>query len=40
MIGSCTGRLEQEDATDRFHCSLAFQHEIFDRIGGWPLTKR
>jgi len=33
-------RLEQEDASDRFHGSLAFRHEIFDCIGGWPLTKR
>ncbi|MFN5051754.1 MAG: hypothetical protein ACK5L2_08890 [Planctomyces sp.] len=38
--GSYTGRLEQEDATGRFHASLAFRREIFDRIGGWPLTKR
>ncbi|MGV2333790.1 MAG UNVERIFIED_CONTAM: hypothetical protein LVR18_26535 [Planctomycetaceae bacterium] len=40
MLGSSTGRLEQEDATGRFHASLAFRREIFDRIGGWPLTKR
>jgi hypothetical protein len=32
--------LTQEDATGRFHASLAFRREIFDRIGGWPLTKR
>jgi hypothetical protein len=30
----------QEDAAGRFHASLAFRREIFDRIGGWPLTKR
>jgi hypothetical protein len=29
-----------EDATGRFHASLAFRREAFDRIGGWPLTKR
>jgi hypothetical protein len=40
VLGSSTGRLEQEDATGRVHASLAFPREIFDRIGGWPLTKR
>ncbi|MFN5798795.1 MAG: hypothetical protein ACK6D4_13620 [Planctomyces sp.] len=40
MLSSYTGRLTQEDATGRFHASLAFRREIFDRIGGWPLTKR
>ena len=29
-----------EDAKGRFHASLAFRREVFDRIGGWPLTKR
>jgi hypothetical protein len=29
-----------EDATGRFHASLAFRREAFERIGGWPLTKR
>ena len=29
-----------EDAAGRFHASLAFQREVFDRISGWPLTKR
>ena len=29
-----------EDATGRFHASLAFRREAFDRIAGWPLTKR
>ena len=28
-----------EDAKGRFHASLAFRREAFDRIGGWPLTK-
>ena len=40
VLSSYTGRLEQEDATGRFHASLAFRREIFDRIGGWPLTNR
>jgi hypothetical protein len=40
VLSSYTGRLEQEDATGRFHASLACRREIFDRIGGWPLTRR
>jgi hypothetical protein len=40
VLSSYTEHLEQEDATGRFHASLAFRREIFDRIGGWPLTKR
>ena len=36
VLSSYTGRLEQEDATGRFHASLAFRREIVDRIGGWP----
>ena len=32
VLSSYTGRLEQEDATGRFHASLAFRREIFDRI--------
>jgi hypothetical protein len=40
VLSNYTGRLEQEDATGRFHASLAFRREIFDRIGDWPLSKR
>ena len=40
VLSSHTGRPTQKDATSRFHASLAFRREIFDRIGGWPLTKR
>ncbi|MFM7925117.1 MAG: hypothetical protein ACKPJJ_33230, partial [Planctomycetaceae bacterium] len=40
VLSSDTGRLEQEGATGRFHASLAFRRGIFDRIGGWPLTRR
>jgi hypothetical protein len=31
VFNSYAGRLEQEDATGRFHASLAFRREIFDR---------
>jgi len=27
-------------AVGRFRSSLAFERELFDRPGGWPLTKR
>ena len=40
VLSSHTGRPTQKDATSRFLASLAFRREIFDRIGGWPLTKR
>ncbi len=40
VLSSYTGRPTQKDATSRLHASLAFRREIFDRIGGWPLTKR
>ena len=40
VLSSYTGRLEQQDATGRFHASLGFRREIFDRVGGWPLTNR
>ena len=40
VLRSYIGRPTQNDANGRFHASLAFRREIFDRIGGWPLTKR
>ena len=40
VLSTYTGKHEVEDATGRFHASLAFRREAFDRIGGWPLTKR
>ena len=40
VLSTYTGSPELEDATGRFHASLAFRREIFQRIGGWPLTKR
>jgi hypothetical protein len=36
VLSSYTGRLEQEDATGRFHASVAFRREILDRNDGWP----
>lgn len=40
VLSDYTGQIQEEDATGRFHASLAFTREIFDRITGWPLTKR
>ena len=40
VLSSYTRRLEQEDATDRFHANLAFRREIVDHTSGWPLTNR
>ena len=36
----CDWHLGKEDASGCCHGSLAFRREIFDRIGGWPLTRR
>ena len=40
VLSDYTGTIAEEDASGRFHASLAFRREIFDFIGGWPLTKR
>jgi hypothetical protein len=35
-----TGQLMREGAAGRFHASLALSKEIYQKIGGWPDTKR
>lgn len=40
VVGSDIQRLEEEDASGRFHSNFAFRREIFDRSGGWSPTKR
>ena len=35
-----TGKLETEPATGRLHASLAFRRKAWERLGGWPDTKR
>lgn len=40
VLSLYTGTLQEEDATGRFHASIAFTREAFDAAGGWPLTKR
>ena len=40
MLCRCAWHLGKEDASGCCHASLAFHREIFDRIGGWPSTRR
>lgn len=40
VLSLYTGTLQEEDATGRFHASIAFTREAFESAGGWPLTKR
>ncbi|MBL8808538.1 MAG: glycosyltransferase family 2 protein [Planctomycetaceae bacterium] len=40
VLSDYTGQIEEEDATGRFHASLAFTRLAFEVAGGWPLTMR
>jgi hypothetical protein len=40
VLSDYTGQIEEEDATGRFHASLAFTRLAFEQVGGWPLTLR
>jgi hypothetical protein len=40
VLSDYTGQIEEEDATGRFHASLAFTRQAFEQVGGWPLTLR
>jgi hypothetical protein len=40
VLSDYTGQIEEEDATGRFHASLAISRQAFDLCGGWPLTMR
>lgn len=40
VLSTYTGKPMVEDAAGRFHASIAFTRELFDKVGGWPLTKR
>ena len=40
VLSDYTGQIQEEDATGRFHASLAFTRQAFDQVGGWPLTLR
>ena len=40
VLSDYTGEIQEEDATGRFHASLAFTRQAFEQVGGWPLTLR
>jgi hypothetical protein len=40
VLSDYTGQIEEEDATDRFHASIAITRQASDRCGGWPRTLR
>lgn len=40
ILSTYTGNVITEDATGRFHASIAFTRGLFQKTGGWPLTKR
>jgi hypothetical protein len=40
VLSDYTGQIQEEDATGRFHASLAFTRQAFEQVDGWPLTLR
>ncbi len=40
VLSDYTGEIREEDATGRFHASIAMTRQAFDQCGGWPLTQR
>lgn len=40
VLSDYTGEIQEEDATGRFHASLAFTRQALEQVGGWPLTLR
>ena len=40
VLSDYTGDVKEEDATGRFHASLALTRSAFEQVGGWPLTLR
>ena len=40
VLSDYPGYLVEEPAAGRFHSTLGFRRSLFDRVGGWPLTKR
>lgn len=40
VLSDYTGEIREEDATGRFHASLAFTRQVFEQVAGWPLTLR
>lgn len=40
VLSLYTGEVREEEATGRFHASLAVSRTAFEQCGGWPLTLR
>jgi glycosyltransferase involved in cell wall biosynthesis len=40
VLSDYTGQIQEEDATGRFHASIAMTRQAFIQCGGWPLTLR
>jgi len=40
VLSDYTGEVQEEDATGRFHASLAFTRLALEKVCGWPLTLR
>jgi hypothetical protein len=40
VLSDYTGELKAEDAAGHFHSTLGFCRELFERVGGWPLSMR
>lgn len=40
VLSTYPGHVVLENAAGRFHASIAFRLDLFDHVGGWPLTKR
>jgi glycosyltransferase involved in cell wall biosynthesis len=40
VLSDYTGEIREEDATGRFHASLAFTRQTLEKVGGWPVTLR
>lgn len=40
VLSTYPGHVVTEDAAGRFHASIGFTRDLFDRVGGWPLTRR
>lgn len=40
VLSDYPGELVSESAAGRFHSTLGFRRELFERVGGWPATRR
>lgn len=40
VLSDYLGALKSERADGRFHSTLGFRRELFERVGGWPATRR